>query len=159
MDAHPDLPGTPDRALGYWTVPIPDAVRSDLEEEIRTAVEIQPGLWRSCVRRITVTGGMSPSERLAELERDAALPDPHGYVDLGWDAAERLSVADYLDRGVRKYAWLGWSNCRFCRRPNGTRCLTDGTFVWPEGFGHYVRAHAVRPPAEFVDHALRSRGE
>jgi hypothetical protein len=36
----------------------------------------------------------------------------------------------------------------------GTSCLTDGTFIWPEGFAHYLEAHAVRPPVEFVRHVL-----
>ncbi|WP_437782765.1 hypothetical protein [Sorangium sp. So ce1097] len=37
----------------------------------------------------------------------------------------------------------------------GTICLSDGTFVWPEGFAHYVKVHAVRPPKDFVRHVLR----
>lgn len=36
----------------------------------------------------------------------------------------------------------------------GTTCSSDGTFVWPEGFAHYLEEHAVRPPQEFVQHAL-----
>ena len=37
---------------------------------------------------------------------------------------------------------------------NGSREFTDGTWLWPEGFSHYVENHQVRPPAEFVAWAL-----
>lgn len=52
---------------------------------------------------------------------------------------------------------LAWSSCRFCGEGNGSACLTDGTYVWPGGFAHYLLNHAVRPPQEFVDHVLRTR--
>lgn len=38
----------------------------------------------------------------------------------------------------------------------GCTTLTDGKYVWPEGLAHYVTAHAVRPPEEFVRHALEN---
>ena len=34
----------------------------------------------------------------------------------------------------------------------GSRCLTDGTWSWPEGLAHYITVHDVRLPDEFVDH-------
>lgn len=37
----------------------------------------------------------------------------------------------------------------------GTSCLSDGHFIWPEGLAHYVDKHSVRPPEEFIRHALR----
>ena len=36
----------------------------------------------------------------------------------------------------------------------GCCTLTDGTYVWPEGLAHYVSEHAVRPPEDFIKHAL-----
>lgn len=33
----------------------------------------------------------------------------------------------------------------------GSKCLTDGNWVWPEGLAHYIEAHEVRLPDEFVD--------
>lgn len=38
----------------------------------------------------------------------------------------------------------------------GCCTLTDGRFVWPEGLAHYVSEHAVRPPEEFIEHALEN---
>jgi hypothetical protein len=32
----------------------------------------------------------------------------------------------------------------------GSRCLTDGLWVWPEGLAHYVEHHDVYLPAEFL---------
>jgi hypothetical protein len=55
-------------------------------------------------------------------------------------------------------AWLGYSFCRLdCGLSSqlmGTRDLTDGEWVWPEGFAHYVEHHSVRPPADVADLAL-----
>lgn len=34
----------------------------------------------------------------------------------------------------------------------GHRDLTDGVYVWPEGLAHYVKAHAVRLPDDFLAH-------
>lgn len=36
----------------------------------------------------------------------------------------------------------------------GCCTLTDGIYVWPEGFAHYLERHAVRPPPEFVARAI-----
>jgi hypothetical protein len=38
---------------------------------------------------------------------------------------------------------------------NGSRDLTDGTWVWPEGLAHYITTHDVILPDEFVEHARR----
>lgn len=78
------------------------------------------------------------------------LPNPLDFVDRDWSPAERDRVIDHLDGGQEFAAWRGISNCRFCNRMNGSRCLTDGIFVWPEGFSHYLREHGVRPDEEFV---------
>lgn len=89
---------------------------------------------------------------------DEALPDPRDHVDLSWDPAERATIASYLKRGLVAGTWRGYSDCRFrCGRPDeqmGHRDLTDGVYVWPEGYAHYVEDHGVRPPATFVAQAL-----
>lgn len=84
------------------------------------------------------------------------LPDPHDFVDPAWDQGERRAVIAYLCSGRQFASWRGWSRCRFCGVHNGSRCLEDGTYVWPEGFAHYLEVHAVRPPHEFVRHALNA---
>ena len=95
--------------------------------------------------------------QMTDLRLD--LPDPYDYVDERWDAGERALVVSYLRAGARIVEFRGLSSCRFrCgvdQRVMGNACLSDGTFTWPEGFAHYLEAHHVRPPEEFVQHALR----
>jgi len=92
------------------------------------------------------------------------LPDPVDLVDLSWDPRERELVAQYLDRGKTFESYAGYSQCRMCSKwNNGSKDLTDGVYIWPEGFSHYLREHGVRPPATFEHHVLerlrrRSRG-
>jgi hypothetical protein len=81
-------------------------------------------------------------------------PDPAAFVDHGWDELERDDVARYLTQGFVARTWMGYSPCRFCGKSNGAIDLTDGVYLWPEGFAHYVEDHGVRPPAEFVEHVL-----
>jgi hypothetical protein len=86
------------------------------------------------------------------------LPMPQSFVDIHWDGEERRVVGTYLNAGQELHAWRGFSHCRICGlTPNGSRCLTDGVYQWPSGFGHYVIAHGVKPPQAFIDH-VRSRG-
>lgn len=88
------------------------------------------------------------------------LPDPRDYIDRDWDATERDIVIAYLREGQVFEEWRGLSECRFgsaCWTPRskmGTKCLYDGVFIWPEGFSHYLERHFVKPPEEFVRHAI-----
>ncbi|WP_328958922.1 hypothetical protein [Kitasatospora purpeofusca] len=85
------------------------------------------------------------------------LPNPAHLVDPEWDGAERMRVADYLVHGQVAGEWMGSSRCRLCSRSNGSRDLTDGYYLWPEGLAHYVLEHGVRMPAEFTDHIEQRR--
>ena len=84
---------------------------------------------------------------------DEELPAPQELV--GPDD-RLLRVADYLDRGLIHESYRGISWCRFqCGEEcMGSRDLTDGVWVWPEGLSHYLRRHSVRLPEEFVAHAM-----
>jgi hypothetical protein len=87
-----------------------------------------------------------------------ALPNPADLVDTAWGEPERQWVADYLEHGLVAAGWMGASRCRLCSRSNGSRDLTDGYYLWPEGLAHYVLDHSVRLPAEFIDH-IEQRAE
>lgn len=78
--------------------------------------------------------------------------DPHNQVDKSWDDTERNHVIAYLDSGRVKTRWRGSSNCRFCGQINGSVCLTDGIYMWPEGYSHYLQEHSVKPPQDFLEH-------
>jgi hypothetical protein len=81
------------------------------------------------------------------------LPHPRSFIDLEWDSTERRAVLYYLESAYRTpYICCGWSQCRFCQKPNGTRDHTDGTFIFPEGLVHYIRKHSVRPEERFLEY-------
>jgi hypothetical protein len=87
--------------------------------------------------------------------KDAAhWPDPVDFIDSTWDVDERDIVVDHLSRGFVVRAYMGYSPCRICGRDNGALELSDGIYVWPEGLAHYLADHGVRPPEQFVAHAL-----
>jgi hypothetical protein len=80
-----------------------------------------------------------------------------------------LCRSPLLCAGNTRASYAGYSSCRFadCHDPGrehlGTRDLTDGDWIWPEGLAHYVTEHAVRLPDEFVaavaarDYAIGAR--
>ena len=82
-------------------------------------------------------------------------PHPADLVTPGWLSDDRDRIISYLQAGRTFAKWRGLSYCRFgCgadTRAMGSRCLTDGEWVWPEGLAHYVESHEVRLPQEFVD--------
>lgn len=89
--------------------------------------------------------------------QDTNLPAPQELVgDL--PAADRATLASYLKKGAVLETWRGYSWCRFrCGIPSnqmGNRDLTDGSCAWPEGLHHYVTAHSLLLPDEFIQHAL-----
>jgi ankyrin repeat protein len=84
----------------------------------------------------------------------SGLPHPREAIDEEWPPAERARVVRYLRRGRPIAAYLGYSHCRLeCGIPwhfMGSRDLSDGVWVWPEGYAHYVEHHGVRPPPELL---------
>lgn len=81
--------------------------------------------------------------------------NPEDFVKPEWDPLEREVVIEYLKAGRIHEAWLGSAYCRMdCKGHFGSCDLTDGTWIWPEGYAHYLEVHQVKPPAEFVYWAL-----
>jgi hypothetical protein len=131
LDAHPDE-SLPKILKGATPAMAEKLKKLFASRDVRRAI----GYWRS------------------ELEKEKDLPDPSEYVDETWSAKERDVVVKYLQKGRRLKSWLGYSGCRFCGARNGTTCLGDDAFVWPEGFAHYLTEHKVKPAQEFIDHVL-----
>lgn len=136
----PDMPGRSQnqdlRFIGYWhSVHVP---------KDKFGVPAKPGLDYEHYEALQAT-------------QNALLPRPHEWVDLTWDTAERDMVIAYLKKGVVFETWKGFSWCRFEDCPTkgrgvGHRDFSDAEYVWPESFPHYLEAHGVRPPEEFVAH-------
>jgi hypothetical protein len=87
------------------------------------------------------------------------LPHPRDYVDQSWDYSERDRAISYLEQSYHLTRISpGWSWCRFgCHGGKdwpelGDGECTDGVWLFPEGFLHYVQHHAVKPPPDFLEH-------
>jgi hypothetical protein len=95
-------------------------------------------------------------------ESEPLLPHPGVLIDEAWDRRERDQVIAYLEASyLSPVFWCGHSWCRFgCPSHStdlGSADLTDGTWIFPEGFVHYLRSHHVKPPYEFLEY-VRRRG-
>ena len=87
-------------------------------------------------------------------EATESWPDVRHFVDQSWDEQERDFIVGYLRMGWVVWAYMGYSICRICgKADNGDLELSDGTYLWPNGLGHYVAEHGVRLPGWFVSHA------
>lgn len=89
--------------------------------------------------------------------RETHLPKASEFLDPEWDAGVRAAVLAHIKQGEVNNRWRGSSKCRICGVRNGSRCLTDGVYVWPEGLAHYVESHSLRPPHAFVNHVMAVR--
>ena len=98
--------------------------------------------------------GMWEDEPVGDLADEAGWPVVTDFVDEEWVDAERVRVASYLDQGLVPWVQMGISPCRFCGAANGSAERTDGAYLWPEGFAHYLRDHGVRPPVSVIRHII-----
>lgn len=107
---------------------------------------IEVGFWK----------GLDPSYGTYGDDR---YPDVRGFIDPTWSRLERAAVIHYVtDPRFRGQSYRGMSTCRICHIwNNGSADFSDGIYIWPEGFGHYLSQHDVRPPADFIAHVLRQR--
>ena len=107
------------------------------------------------VARALLTAYVRPSKHRIGFwysEQEPWLPRPRTTV---WPPEHQRKVVEYLKRGQVKDRYFGTSHCRLCdRSDNGSADYSDGTYTWPEGLAHYVEAHSVELPGDFVQHAL-----
>lgn len=85
-----------------------------------------------------------------------SLPHPIEFVDATWSEVEREAIASYLKSrdGRLVTTYRGFSHCRICNCSNGSQDISDGVYLWPSGYAHYIEAHHVKPPQAFIDHVL-----
>jgi hypothetical protein len=136
--------------IGYW------GRGEDYIEALRAAYKealagVGEEVWRRSAE--TLEGNL---QNLSDRLKRESWPMPQDFVDAEWRSESRSSLVGYLRAGKLARAYMGWSDCRFCNKRNGTVEHTDGVWVWPEGLAHYVEAHAVRLPEEFFLHALQN---
>ena len=87
-------------------------------------------------------------------EHEPHLPHPKDFQDKNWNEAEKQRVIDHLKNGEVVFKYRGYSWCRFeCGESNmGSKCLSDGVFIYPEGLVHYLEKHHVKLPDKFIQH-------
>ena len=66
------------------------------------------------------------------------------------DPDDRAATVRHLNSGQPFRAFSGTSTCRICGAQLGSTERTDGTWAWPDRLEHYVEAHDVLLPEEFV---------
>lgn len=118
-------------------------------------VELRPWLVLSDDERSNLkTVGYWRNDPLADLPDHLDLPHPKDFVDPQWDIEERQKVMRYLDNGYICLQCMGPSWCRMgCKSVwMGSHDFTDGTWMYPEGYVHYLDVHGVRPPEDFLEH-------
>jgi len=100
---------------------------------------------------IGATGCMRVVGLWAHGDEVSKYPNPRRLVRPEWRTLQRVQIASYLRAGKAGISWKGFSSCRFGCGANGSSDLTDGIWYWPEGLAHYVEAHSVCLPEEFVE--------
>lgn len=93
-----------------------------------------------------------------EEPKEDGLLWPGDLVDPGWDHQLALRVVNYLMNQPVILRYRGFAFCRLCAEVVGSCDYSDGAYVWPEGFGHYVEQHRVKPPEPFLLHVLSKIG-
>jgi hypothetical protein len=92
---------------------------------------------------------------------DSKFPWPGHLIDETQHENLINTIVDYLD-DPKFYdidnGYLGSSKCRICGEQLGSVDCIDDKWVWPEKLSHYMKAHKVKLPDEFVEHILTERG-
>lgn len=88
-----------------------------------------------------------------QSDEEPRYPNPLSFEDRDWGEDEKKMIADYVKSGEMLTSCRGRSWCRFgCGHIDmGSKDLTDGEYVWPEGFAHYIECHHVKPPEAFIE--------
>lgn len=121
------------------------------------------GYWRDTEvlpMSFTGTGSGSPFADLAVAftqVANTALPWPEPNGRLAQEAKERVAV--YLRQGLVNDVYKGKAYCKLCHADLGSSDLTDGEFVWPEGYAHYVLEHNVMPDLDLLAKVLSTPNE
>ncbi len=80
-------------------------------------------------------------------EENPPVPSP---IPLPEDLKAKL--VRHVQAAPKYLGYKGFARCRICEETLGTQCLTDGTYVFPQKYDHYIEAHNLRPPQAFIDH-------
>ena len=120
------------------------AAAADTRAITRPAGMLRLGFWRQS------PAGRGSMDTAHKREHGSLLPWPAARED-AWDGQDVfVSGVDQLCSIARQVGFMGFSRCRICQQPNGSKehggaglgyCIT-------EGYLHYVRSHNLQPTDE-----------
>jgi len=120
--------GADQAASGMWRFYVPASRGEPWAFDVVSAK--YAGFWRR-----------SPTDR-----NDLPWPEP----DETWTGrVSFLGELAQVEARAERIPHRGLSLCRLCHCRNGSRSFRFGNWEWPEGFGHYIARHHVRPSPEF----------
>jgi len=109
------------------------------------------------MRLIEFTAGRSPRDSklipvgywYSDSEPELPMPDSNESME------HEEEIARYLRSHNVINSYRGSSTCRICNdRWNGSKEMSDGVYIWPEGLAHYINEHKTTLPTEFIEHIL-----
>lgn len=83
-------------------------------------------------------------------ESEPDLPRPKARAKPWYGQDHFLKTLCRLEYRLVPKLFKGSSECRVCGRKNGSGEYDHGGWVWPTGLYHMIKAHNVKPSAEFV---------
>ena len=71
-------------------------------------------------------------------------------------AEEHEAVLKYIEASEIVIRYKGFARCRACGKPVGScdMLTPNKRFVFPQGYEHYITAHSVRSPEDFIKTAV-----
>lgn len=60
-----------------------------------------------------------------------------------------LEALAKVEKKAKVAHYKGWSTCRICKQPNGSKEYSFKHMTWPSGYRHYIEDHGVWPSPEF----------
>lgn len=81
-------------------------------------------------------------------------PTPVGADEPWLGKDEFLLALTLLELKAKANHYKGSSECRICKKRNGSSDFEIDGWKWPSGYQHYIRAHNVRPSLAFQEFVL-----
>ena len=92
-------------------------------------------------------------------DKESQLPIPRA-AEKPWNGKkEFLKALKKVEAVSKGNVYKGYSTCRCCGERNGNGEYRKDTWLWPEGFLHYIQQHNVRPSLAFQEFILGKRVE
>lgn len=91
------------------------------------------------------------------LKQPTKYPHPKYFIDKSWDENVKKQVLAYIRTCtiVESEPVFSHDKCLFTGEQLSNRVLSDGHFLFPENYIHYIEHHDIRPLDYFVRHCIQ----